>query len=144
MNELELLEVMNMKTITDAEGKRHLLSVPITQSVTAEQKAALEGESRIALKCSAIGSDDVLAVIENPVFFDNRKEEICARTFGCMSQNHPKAQTIFAQGDFLVSGSSMRFLQRPVFNDGNDQYRLTPSEIQAKITEKGADVVYAF
>ena len=36
MNELELLEVMNMKTITDGEGKRHLLSVPITQSVTAE------------------------------------------------------------------------------------------------------------
>ena len=30
MNELELLEVMNMKTITDKCGKRHLLSVPIT------------------------------------------------------------------------------------------------------------------
>ena len=28
MNELELLEVMNMKTITDGQGKRHLLSVP--------------------------------------------------------------------------------------------------------------------
>jgi len=110
MNELELLEVMNMKTITDGEGKRHLLSVPITQSVTAEQKAEFEGKPKIAIKCSAIGSDAVLAVIENPVFFDNRKEEICARTFGCMSQNHPKAQTIFAQGDFLVSGDSMRFV----------------------------------
>ena len=144
MNELELLEVMNMKTVTDSEGKRHLMSVPITQSVTAEQKAAFEGESRIAIKCSAIGSDAVLAVIENPVFFDNRKEEICARTFGCMSANHPKAQTIFAQGDFLVSGSSMTFINRPVFNDGNDQYRMTPQQIQDKIVEKNADVVYAF
>ena len=144
MNELELLEVMNMKTITDAEGKRHLLSVPITQSVTAEQKAEFEGKTKIAIKCSAIGSDAVLAVIENPVFFDNRKEEICARTFGCMSANHPKAQTIFAQGDFLVSGDSMRFVTRPVFNDGNDQYRMTPKQIQAAIVEKDADVVYAF
>jgi ATP sulfurylase len=120
MNELELLEVMNMKTLTDEEGKRHLLSVPITQNVTAEQKAELAGETKIALTCSALGSSAILAVIENPVFFDNRKEEICARTFGCMSANHPCAQTIFAQGDFLVSGSAMRFTVRPVFNDGND------------------------
>jgi len=30
MNEEELLEVIHMKKITDAEGKKHLLSVPIT------------------------------------------------------------------------------------------------------------------
>ena len=144
MNELELLEVMNMKTITDANGKRNLLSVPITQDVTTEDKARLEGAAKIAIKCTEIGSDAVLAVINNPCFFDNRKEEICARTFGCMSANHPKAVTIFAQGDFLVSGESMRFITRPVFNDGNDQYRLTPAQIKAKIVEKDADVVYAF
>lgn len=91
MNEIELLESLHMKTITDHEGKRHLLSVPITQHVTAEQKAAFEGKKKIAIKCTAIGSDSVLAVIENPVYFDNRKEEICARTFGCMSQEHPCA-----------------------------------------------------
>ena len=43
-----------MKTITDGNGKRHLMSVPITQSVTAEQKAELEGKAKVALKCSAI------------------------------------------------------------------------------------------
>ena len=85
MNELELLEVINMKTITDGNGQRKLFSVPITQPVTAEQKEALAGAGKVAIKCSAIGSDDVLAVINAPVFFDNRKEEICARTFGCMS-----------------------------------------------------------
>ena len=144
MNELELLEVMNMKTITDGEGKRHLLSVPITQSVTAEQRSCFADSPKVALKCTAIGSDKVLAVINNPVYFDNRKEEICARTFGCMSANHPCAQTIFAQGDFLISGESMRYVNRPVFNDGNDQYRMTPKQIQAAIAEKDADVVYAF
>jgi len=91
MNELELLEVINMKTITDGEGKRHLLSVPITQSVTAEQKSCFGNVPKIAIKCTAIGSDEVLAVINAPVYFDNRKEEICARTFGCMSENHPCA-----------------------------------------------------
>ncbi len=36
MNELELVEAINMKTVTDANGKKHLLSVPITQHVTDE------------------------------------------------------------------------------------------------------------
>jgi ATP sulfurylase len=30
MNETELLESLHMKTVTDASGERHLLSVPIT------------------------------------------------------------------------------------------------------------------
>ena len=34
MNEEELLEVIHMKQITDSDGKKHLLSVPITQPVT--------------------------------------------------------------------------------------------------------------
>lgn len=143
MNEMELLEVLHMKTITDEVGKRHLLSVPITQPVTAEEKAALEGQAKIALKCPELG-DDVLAVINGPTFFDNRKEEICTRSFGTFSTRHPKAEIYMAQGDFLVSGESMHFVKRVAFNDNLDQWRLTPQEIQQKATEKGADAVYAF
>ena len=84
MNELELLQCLEMQTIIDDVGERHLMSCPITQPVTNEQKAELEGQDEIAIKCSAIGND-VLAVIRKPVFFENRKEEICARTFGTWS-----------------------------------------------------------
>lgn len=125
MNELELLQVLHTKTLTDEVGKRHLLSVPITQSVTAEQKATLTGEKKIALKFK----DQVYAVINEPVFFDNRKEEIITRTFGTFSSKHPMATVMMAQGDFLVSGSSMRFFKRLHFNDGIDHFRLTPAEI---------------
>lgn len=38
----------------------------------------------------------------------------------------------------------MRFFKRVTFGDGIDQFRLTPSEISAKIAERGADAVYAF
>ena len=38
MNEQELLESMNMNTVTDREGQRHMLSVPLTLSVTKEQR----------------------------------------------------------------------------------------------------------
>ena len=123
MNEQELIESMNMNTVTCDEGKRHILSVPITQYLTKEQKSELEGHPRIVLK----SSDEVLAVVEQPEFFDNRKEEICAKTFGTKSIKHPKIQRIYEQGDYLLSGESMRFTQVPVYNDGLDKYRLNPA-----------------
>ena len=85
----------------------------------------MKDHKRIALKCSKI-SDDVLAVIEEPEFFDNRKEEICTKTFGTRSKLHPKIERIEEQGEFLISGKSMRFTQHIKFGDGMDQYRLTP------------------
>jgi ATP sulfurylase len=69
----------------------------------------LKNEKKIALKCTKV-SPNVLAVIENPVFFDNRKEEISTRTFGTSSVKHPKVERIYAQGDYLVSGSRTRFV----------------------------------
>ena len=140
MNELELLQVLHMKTITDEVGKRHLLSVPITQSVSAEKKAELTGEKKVALRYKG----EVYAVINEPVFFDNRKEEIITRTFGTFSSKHPMATVMMTQGDFLISGASMRFFKRLVFGDGIDHFRLTPAEIQTQIQAKGADAVYAF
>ena len=143
MNELQLVESMHMKTVTDANGVAHLLSVPITQHVTTEQKEALTGKPAVALKCSKI-SDKVLAVIHKPTFFANRKEEICARTFGCFSVKHPKSETIFAQGDWLISGESTRFFERIKYNDGLDKYRMLPREIHEEMQKRGADAVYGF
>lgn len=93
MNEQEFLESMNMNTVTDADGKKHILSVPITHHITTEQRDAMKDHKKIALKCSKI-SDDVLAVIEEPEFYDNRKEEICTKTFGTRSVLHPKIERI--------------------------------------------------
>lgn len=83
-----------MKTLTDSTGFKHLFSVPITQSVTKEQYETLKSEPRIALRCPNVNNNEVLAIIENPVFFNNRKEEICARIFGTFSLKHPKVERI--------------------------------------------------
>lgn len=101
------------------------MSVPITQHVTQAEKLKLEGKAKIAIKCSKV-SDQILAIINEPVFFENRKEEISTRVFGTFGKTHPKIERIMAQGDFLVSGKSMRFLRDVEFNDGMDGYRMTP------------------
>ena len=99
-----------MKTLTTSEGKKHLFSVPITQSLSKDEYEALKNEKKIALKSTKL-SNDVLAVIENPVFFENRKEEITTRTFGTSSAKHPKVERILAQGDYLISGTKTRFVK---------------------------------
>ena len=57
---------------------------------------------------------------------------------------HPKIERIMQQGDYLVSGSAMRYVRKVTFNDGMDQYRLTPKEINDQIKARNADAVYAF
>jgi 3'-phosphoadenosine 5'-phosphosulfate synthase len=133
-----------MKTLTDSTGKKHLFSVPITQDVTKEQREELKGEKKIALRCPQVLGNAVLAVIENPVFYDNRKEEISTRFFGTFSHKHPKIERILVQGDFLVSGSSMRFVRNVEFADQLDQYRITPAQVYAEVQRRNADAVYAF
>lgn len=140
MNEMQLVESMHMKTVTDKNGKAHLLSVPIVQHVSDEQKAAFEGKAAVALKWN----NEVVAVIHKPTFFANRKEEICTRTFGCFSAKHPAAAEIMKQGAWLISGESTRFFAKIKFNDGLDQYRYTPREISEQIKQRGADAVYGF
>ena len=85
--------------------EKHMLSVPITQHITFKDKERFEGKSKIGIKCSKL-SDELLAVISEPVFFENRREEIATRVFGTFGKTHPKVERILAQGEFLISGKS--------------------------------------
>lgn len=46
-------------------------------------------------------------------------------------------------GDWLVGGD-LEVLERIRWNDGLDEYRLTPMELQKKFHQMGADAVFAF
>jgi 3'-phosphoadenosine 5'-phosphosulfate synthase len=111
MNEMQLVESMHMKTVTCEHKQKHLMSVPITLPVTKEQMESFKDCKKIAIKCSTVDAD-ILAVVEEPVFFENRKEEICTRVFGTQSVNHPQTERIMAQGDFCMSGKRTHFVKR--------------------------------
>jgi hypothetical protein len=55
---------------------------------------ALKIKKHIALICSSISASEVYAIIENPVFFENRKEEIAARVLGTLSNKNSKVMKI--------------------------------------------------
>lgn len=41
-------------------------------------------------------------------------------------------------------GGEVEVLERITWNDGLDEYRLTPNELRAKFKQMGADAVFAF
>lgn len=67
----------------------------------------------------------------------------CCRQFGTNEPDHPYIKMIKKSGDWLVGGE-LEVFERIRWNDGLDQYRLTPNEVREKCKEMGADVVFAF
>jgi 3'-phosphoadenosine 5'-phosphosulfate synthase len=63
-----------------------------------------------------------------PEFFGAMKEERAARTWGITHEKHPYISMVYSYGDFLVGGD-LEVLHRITWNDGLDQYRLTPKEV---------------
>ena len=104
-----------------------------------DEKKRLEGATALTLRYK----NEPKAILRNPEFYEHRKEERCARQFGTTNPNHPYVKQILESGDWLVGGE-IEVLERILWNDGLDNYRLTPAELRAKFKEINADAVFAF
>lgn len=72
-----------------------------------------------------------IAILRKPEFYEHRKVERCARTFGFVDPRHPTVKLIMDSGDWLVGGDLEVF--EPIkYNDGLDEYRLTPLQLRQK------------
>ncbi|XP_072786960.1 bifunctional 3'-phosphoadenosine 5'-phosphosulfate synthase 2 isoform X3 [Taeniopygia guttata] len=151
MREAEYLQVLHFGTLLN--GKRRLvagavslpadgvvnLSIPIVLPLSLEDKQRLEGSEALALSFQGRR----VAVLRDPEFFAHRKEERCARVWGTTCPRHPHIQMVMESGDWLVGGD-LQVLEKIKWNDGLDQYRLTPLALKQKFREMNADAVFAF
>lgn len=140
MRENEYLQSLHFNCILSDDGAfRFNQSVPIVLSLSETDKKRLEDVSAFTLTYD----NKPMAILRNPEFYYHRKEERCSRQFGTNNPEHPYIRLILDSGDFLVGGD-LEVLERVQWNDGLDQYRLTPNEIRQKINEMEADAVFAF
>ncbi|NXM14117.1 PAPS2 synthase, partial [Ploceus nigricollis] len=137
MREAEYLQVLHFGTLLN-DGVVNL-SIPIVLPLSAEDKQRLEGSAALALSFQGRR----LAVLRSPEFFAHRKEERCARVWGTTCPRHPHIQMVMESGDWLVGGD-LQVLEKIKWNDGLDQYRLTPLALKQKFREMNADAVFAF
>uniref|UniRef100_A0A8C6KH07 3'-phosphoadenosine 5'-phosphosulfate synthase 1 n=1 Tax=Nothobranchius furzeri TaxID=105023 RepID=A0A8C6KH07_NOTFU len=137
IKEREFLQCLHFDCLLD--GGVINLSVPIVLPVSAADKERLDGVTAMAL----VYQGRRVAILRNPEFYEHRKEERCARQWGTTCKEHPYIKMVMESGDWLVGGD-LQVLDRIYWNDGLDQYRLTPTELKQKFKEMNADAVFAF
>eukprot|EP00042_Codosiga_hollandica_P035472 m.263425 g.263425 ORF g.263425 m.263425 type:complete len:606 (+) comp54642_c0_seq1:138-1955(+) len=138
MTEKQFLEVIHFNTIT-IRGEKHNQSVAIVLPATTAEKEALASAAAITLTYQ----DKDIAILRKPAFFKALKEERVSRQFGTSHEKHPYIALINSYGDFLVGGD-LEVLAPIKWNDGLDQYRLTPLQLREEFARRGSDAVYAF
>ncbi|XP_055373285.1 bifunctional 3'-phosphoadenosine 5'-phosphosulfate synthase [Condylostylus longicornis] len=140
MRKHEYLQTIHFDCIIAEDGVfRDNQSVPIVLSVDEDRKVEYEDASALTLTYN----DNPVAILRKPEFFYNRKEERCSRQFGTSNPSHPYINMIQESGEYYVGGD-LEVFERIKWNDGLDQYRLTPNELRRKFIEMGADAVFAF
>mmetsp|Transcript_1130 Transcript_1130/g.1570 ORF Transcript_1130/g.1570 Transcript_1130/m.1570 type:complete len:985 (-) Transcript_1130:332-3286(-) len=121
-------------------GERVDMSIPIVLPITAATKKLI-GSSRQVTLTAPTGK--AVAVLTDPEIYNYRKEEVISRVFGGMDPDHPYIKVMMASGPYLLGGE-IELLERIRYNDGLDQYRLTPKELRERFIAAGTDAVYAF
>uniref|UniRef100_A0A8C4SJE0 3'-phosphoadenosine 5'-phosphosulfate synthase 1 n=1 Tax=Erpetoichthys calabaricus TaxID=27687 RepID=A0A8C4SJE0_ERPCA len=137
MREREYLQCLHFNCLLD--GGIINLSVPIVLAMSSDDKERLDGFTAFALVYEGCR----VAILRNPEFYEHRKEERCARQWGTTCKEHPYIKMVMESGDWLVGGD-LEVLDRIYWNDGLDQYRLTPAELRQKFKDLNADAVFAF
>jgi len=139
MTEAQFLQSTHFEHLV-VNGEFIPMPVPIVKACSAKEKAEVEGAAEIAL-VAADGS--IVATMAKPEVYEHRKEERAGRTFGITHGGHPYIKLINDAGDWLVGGK-IKVLKPITYNDGMDEFRLTPVQLQDKFKELGADAVFVF
>jgi 3'-phosphoadenosine 5'-phosphosulfate synthase len=137
MREREYLQCLYFGALQD-EGISNQ-TIPIILPLTNIDMDRLEKEPAIALMYNG----KRYAILRNPEFFPHRKEERCSRIWGMYNEGHPHIKLVKESGDWLVGGD-LQVPEKVTWNDGLDEYRLTPNELRSEFRKRRADAVFAF
>lgn len=120
-------------------------SIPIVLPITnGQRKLLLTGNDNEL--CKAVGltyKGKLLAVLRDPEVFPHRKEERVARQFGFTDCRHPTIDMIMKSGEWLLGGD-VEVVERITYDDGLDNYRLTPMELRQRFKDENCDAVFVF
>ncbi|XP_033644083.1 bifunctional 3'-phosphoadenosine 5'-phosphosulfate synthase-like isoform X2 [Asterias rubens] len=137
MREREFLQCQHFNCILDGGAINQ--SVPIVLSISTEDKDRLADKNAFSLSYEG----QRVAILRSPEFYAHHKEERCCRQWGTSNPGHPYIKMVMESGDWLVGGD-LEVLDHIRWNDGLDEYRLTPNQLRDKFRKLGADAVFAF
>ncbi|KAJ8632829.1 hypothetical protein MRB53_026165 [Persea americana] len=141
MKEAEFLQTLHFNSLRLEDGSVVNMSLPIVLAIDDSQKQRIGGSSKVAL----VGSDEKpVAILSNIEIYKHNKEERIARTWGTTAPGLPYVeQAITNAGNWLIGGD-LEVIEPIKYNDGLDQYRLSPAELRKEFQRRNADAVFAF
>lgn len=76
--------------------------------------------------------------------FKHNKEERIARTWGTTAPGLPYVEEVIAPAGNWLIGGDLEVLKPIKYNDGLDNYRLSPKQLREEFDRRKADAVFAF
>ncbi|XP_078429585.1 ATP-sulfurylase 3, chloroplastic-like [Wolffia australiana] len=141
MREAEFLQTLHFNFLRLDDGTMVNMSVPIVLAIDDSQKQAIGNSSKVTL---VDGNDKPVAVLSNIEIYKHHKEERIARTWGTTAKGLPYVEEAIANAEGWLVGGDLEVFERIKYNDGLDDYRLSPSELRNEFMRRNADAVFAF
>jgi sulfate adenylyltransferase len=154
VSDLEMLAVGALSPLTGFQGERDYRSilgsmhlenglpwtVPVTLSLTEEERKRVAGADALALLASEGGAP--LAVLELSEIYKRDREHEARAVYGTEDLDHPGVAALHRAGEYCAGGD-VRVLRLP-HHDDFLEYRLTPAQTRAVFRDRGWKTVVGF
>lgn len=142
MREAEFLQTLHFNALRLHDGELVNMSVPIVLAIDDAVKRSVGDATRVALVDQA--TDKVVAILSNIEIYKHNKEERIARTWGTTAIGLPYAEEAIRNAGNWLIGGDLEVIEPIKYNDGLDDYRLSPAQLRQEFEKRGADAVFAF
>ncbi|CAN6439585.1 unnamed protein product [Victoria cruziana] len=142
MRQSEFLQTLHFNSMRLTDGSFVNMSVPIVLAVDDAQKEAIGASKSVALFDPA-GLNPV-AILKDIEIFKHNKEERIGRTWGTTAPGLPYVEVAITNAGNWLIGGDLEVIEPIKYNDGLDQYRLSPVQLRDEFTKRNADAVFAF
>nr|XP_043631963.1 ATP sulfurylase 2 [Erigeron canadensis] len=141
MRENEYLQSLHFNSLRIENGSIVNMSLPIVLAIDDETKDRIGSANDVAL----VGPDqNIVAILRSIEIYKHNKEERIARTWGTTAPGLPYVEEVISSaGDWLIGGD-LEVLSPIKYNDGLDNYRLSPKQLREEFDKRQADAVFAF
>ncbi|KAL7611922.1 ATP sulfurylase 2 [Lactuca sativa] len=145
MREDEYLQSLHFNSLRmkndDGYGSIVNMSLPIVLAIDDATKEKIGGANDVAL----VGPDQkIVAILRSIEIYKHNKEERIARTWGTIAPGLPYVEEVITPSGNWLIGGDLEVLSPIKYNDGLDNYRLSPKQLRKEFDRRQADAVFAF
>ncbi|XP_076949245.1 ATP sulfurylase 2-like [Bidens hawaiensis] len=141
MREDEYLQSLHFNSLRRSNGSVVNMSLPIVLAIDDETKEKIGGDSDVAL---VRPDGNAVAILRSIEIYKHNKEERIARTWGTTAPGLPYVEEVITPSGNWLIGGDLEVLSPIKYNDGLDNYRLSPKQLREEFDRRQADAVFAF